>query len=91
MWTARQAIFRHSFLKVYTWCEHQTALGVLPEAGYHLCTKTLSRGEALHEGERSDGGRCMNMGGLSRGLQGEHQWKHNVSICPLAVCIVLDA
>jgi hypothetical protein len=36
-------------------------------------------------------GRGMNMGGLWRGLQGEHQWKHNVSICPLAVCIVLDA
>jgi hypothetical protein len=36
-------------------------------------------------------GRCMNMDGLWRGLQGEHQWKHNVLICPLAVCIVLDA
>ena len=33
----------------------------------------------------------MNMGGLLRGLQGEYQWKHNVSICLLAVCIVLDA
>ena len=22
---------------------------------------------------------------------GEYQWKHNVSICPLAVCIALDA
>ena len=36
-------------------------------------------------------GRRMHVVGLFRGLQGEHQWKHNVSICPLAVCIVLDA
>jgi len=36
-------------------------------------------------------GRRMHVVGLCRGLQGEHQWKHNVSICPLAVCIVLDA
>jgi hypothetical protein len=33
----------------------------------------------------------MHVVGLSRGLQGEPQWKHNVSICLLAVCIVLDA
>ena len=33
----------------------------------------------------------MHVVGLSCGLQGEHQWKRNVSICPLAVCIVLDA
>jgi hypothetical protein len=36
-------------------------------------------------------GRRMHVVSLSRGLQGEHQWKHNVSICLLAVCIVLDA
>jgi hypothetical protein len=36
-------------------------------------------------------GRRMNVVSLSSGLQGEHQWKHSVSICLLAVCIVLDA
>jgi hypothetical protein len=40
---------------------------------------------------RSTRGRRLSVGGLSRSPQGEQQWKHNVSICPLAVCIVLDA
>ena len=56
-----------------------------------ICVQKLSLlgGEALNEGDGLPG--ATHVVGLSRGLQGEHQWKPNVSICPLAVCIVLDA
>jgi hypothetical protein len=71
--------------------EHHAALGALPGAGYHLCTETSSQHERLGTRVTVRQGRYMRVGGLSGGPQGEHQWKHNVSICPLAVCIVLDA
>ena len=50
----------------------------------------LPPGESYNEGEGPPG-MAIERGCLSRGPQGEHQWKRNVLICLLAVCIVLDA